>query len=194
MYWLLLPLVLFADVKSQIISFYKSRYPDINITKITSSPPLPSHYKTLKILLNPRSNSGVVKVDKKYYFIKINATLPAYISTKTLMPNTLIYPYVKKSTIPFKHIYTKPLLNISKQLVAKKIIAKGAVITSQNTKTPPAVLKNQKVKVIIKSKAIEIISSAKALKDGDIGVIIPVNMNNKIINAKVIAKGEVSIE
>ena len=47
---------------------------------------------------------------------------------------------------------------------------------------------------IIDSKNISIIANAKALKEGNLGDIIPIQINQKIFNAKIIKKGVVKIE
>jgi len=48
--------------------------------------------------------------------------------------------------------------------------------------------------VVIPSKNIKIFSRAKALKDGNIGDVIPIEMNKKVFKAKIIKKGIVTIK
>jgi len=103
-------------------------------------------------------------------------------------------PYVVKKIVKFRYFYSKPLGKISPNLIASKIISKNSVINESNTKIAPAVLRGERVSVLIKSKNITISSSAKALRDGNIGDIIPIEMNRKIFNAKVTDKGVVTLE
>ena len=185
--------MLFADIKSKIIKFYKKEYPQIKIISIKSNKALPEKYKSIKFLFTPKNSYGSIKVDNKYYYIKIKAKIPVYIATQIIKKNSPILPNVIKKEIDFKFFYSKPLFLISPNLLASKIISKNSIITQSNTKKAPAVLQNQIVSVIIKSKNISITTSAKALKDGEIGEYIPIKMNKKIFKAKVIAKSKVSL-
>jgi len=144
-------------------------------------------------MLNPKQNSGTIRIDNKYYFIKIKAKLPVFVAKNVIYQNRPILPNVEKKEVDFKFFYSKPLNYISDNLIASKIISKNAIINKSNTKKIPAVIKNSKVKVIIKSKNILITSSAKALRDGEINDTIQIKMNNKIFNAKIIKKGVVEI-
>jgi len=145
-------------------------------------------------LLNPKQNSGSVKIDGKYYFVKIKAKLPVFVAKKVIYKNSPIAPYAVKKEVDFKFFYSKPLENVSEDLVASKIISKNAIINTSNTKQKPLVMKNKKITVEIKSQNITITSPAIALKDGNMGDIIPIEMNKKILKAKVIAPGLVTIE
>ncbi|WP_456471411.1 flagellar basal body P-ring formation chaperone FlgA [Caminibacter sp.] len=196
MIFLILPLFLFASVKEEIVNFYKKTYPKINIISITSNKPFPKTYKSIKILLCAKSASGNILIDKKYYFIRIKATIPVYKALKIIKQNSPIIPgvNVKKETVKFRYFYSPPLSQIPKNLIASKIIGKNAVINKSNTKISPDVLKNSTVSVIISSSNIQIYSKAKALKDGNIGDTIPIEMNKKIFKAKIIDKNSVSIE
>ncbi|QCI28506.1 flagellar basal body P-ring formation chaperone FlgA [Caminibacter pacificus] len=190
----LIPLFLFASVKSEIINFYKKTYPNIIIEKITANPALPKHYKKIKFLLSPKQNSGSIIIDGKYYYITIKAEIPVFVATSIIRQNSPILPYVVKKIVKFRYFYSKPLEKISPNLIASKIISKNSVINESNTKIAPAVLRGERVSVLIKSKNITISSSAKALRDGNIGDIIPIEMNRKIFNAKVTDKGVVTLE
>ena len=94
----------------------------------------------------------------------------------------------------FYYPFYSPLVKDVKNLVATKIISKNEPITKNNSKPAPDIFKNQNVEVIINSNAIEIISSAIALENGNIGEFIKIKLNGKILNAKVIKKGVVEIE
>ena len=156
----------------------------------------PKHYKTVKFLFSPKSPYGNIKIDDKFFYIKIKAKIPVYKATQIIKQNSLIIPgiNVKKEIIDFRYFYSKPLNKIPKNLVASKIISKNSIINDSNTKTAPLVFKNQIVSVIINSKNITIYSKAKALKDGNKGDIIPIEMNKKIFNAIVVDKNRVTLQ
>jgi len=132
-------------------------------------------------------------VDGKYYFIRIDASLPVYVAQQVIPKNAPILPYVEEKLVKFRYFYSPPLSNISPKLIASKIISKNAIITKNDVKIAPAVLKGDIVSVKIKSQNITITTTAKALKDGNIGEWIPIELNRKIINAKVSGKNQVEI-
>jgi len=189
-----LPLFLFANIDQTIINFYKSHYPTIKIEKITITPTPPKKYKNLKILFSYKSNAGNIKIDNKYYFVKIKALINVYKAKRLIRQNEFIYNKVYKTTIPFRYFYSIPLNKIDKNLIAKNIIAKNSIITTSNTATAPDIFKNSIINAIIKSKSITISTQVKALKNGNIGDIIPVKLKNKILKAKVKDKNLVEIE
>ena len=188
------PLFLFASINKLIISFYKKHYPQIQIKEIKIIPTPPKKYKNLKILINPKRQSGNIKIDGKYFYVRIKALIPVFVTTQIIKPNETIKNKIILKKIPFRNFYAKPLTNINSSLVASKIISKNAIITNLNTKKMPLVIKNSQVALIIKSKNITITSFAKALNDGYKGDIINILFKNKIRKAKIIAKGEVEIE
>jgi len=185
---------LYANINKKIIKFYKSYYPNIEIKKIKINPSPPKKYKYFKIMFSPKSSSGNIKIDNKYYYVRIKAFLPVFIANSIIKTNQSIKGHITKKTIPFRYFYSKPLLKINKNLVASKIISKNAVITKNNTKIAPAVFRGENVNVLIKSKDITIYSTAKALQDAYIGNIIKISFRKKIIKAKVIQKGTVLIK
>ena len=186
----------FADVKKEIIKFYKKEYPTLHIQKIISQPSFPKRYKKIKLLLNPKMPYGNVLIDGKYYYIKLKATLPVFKTLKIIKQNSPILENVnvKKEEVQFRYFYSKPINKIPKNLIASKVISKNSILTISNTKIAPAILKGEKVRVKISSKNVVIFSNAKALKDGEIGEKIKIEMNRKIFDAKVINKGVVEIE
>ena len=188
------PLFLFASINNKIISFYKKIYPQIEIKMIKLTPTPPKRYKNLKILINPKLTSGNIKIDGKYFYVKIKALMPVFVTTQIIRPNETIKNKVILKKISFRNFYAKPLRDINSSLVASKIISKNAIITNLNTKKMPLVTKNSTITVVIKSKSITITSFAKALEDGYKGDIINILFRKKIRKAKIIAKGEVEIE
>ncbi len=188
-----LPLFLFAGVNQKIISFYKKAYPEIIIKKIQITPLPPEKYKNFKILFTPKTTSGNIKIDNQYYYVRIKAEIPVFITTSIIKTNQPVYNHTIKKIIPFKYFFSKPLLKINKKLVASKIISKNTVITENNTKTAPDVFRGENVTLIIGSKDITIYSNAKALQDGNIGDIIKINFRKKIKKAKIVKKNEVEL-
>jgi len=188
------PLFLFASINQKIINFYKTYYPNIKIIKITIHPAPPKKYQNIKILFSPKSTSGNIKIDNRYYFIKIEAKLPVFKSKEIIKQNEFIYNKVYKTLIPFRYFSSKPLNKIDKNLIAKNIISKNAIITDSNTAKAPAVFRNSYINAVAKSKSITVTTQVKALKNGNIGDIIPVKLKNKILKAKVIGKNLVEIK
>ena len=185
---------LFADINSTIINFYKHYYPKIHIKQIVSNKPFPNKYKKVDLsMLNPKLSNGLIKIDNSYYSIKIDASILAYVADKTIKINEFIEPNVSLKEIKFRVFYSPLVYNV-KNLVAKQIISKNGVITKNNTKKAPDVFKNQSVQVIIKSPNIDIITSAVALNDGNVGEFIKIKLNNKILNAQIIKPGVVTIK
>jgi len=190
-----IPFFLFASVKEEIIKFYKSHYPTIEIEKITSNKPFPKHYKKIDFkLANYKLPSSTLIIDGKYYFYTINAKIKVFVARKVIRVNETIKPNVIEKSINFRSFYSKPLTHIPNNLIASKIISKNGIINESNTRIKPLILKDENIKVIIKSNNIEIYSTAKALQDGNIGDIIRIEINNKIFKAKVVDEGIVNIE
>lgn len=187
-------LTLYANIKTEIIKFYKSYYPNIEIKEIKITPTPPKKYKNLKILFSPKTTSGNIKINNKYYYVRIKAFIPVYVANTIIKTNEPIYNHVVKKIIPLRYFYSRPLIKINKKLVASNIISKNAIITKSNTKIAPDVFRGEIVSVIIKSKDMSIFSKAKALQDGYIGDIIKINLRKKITKAKVIKKDTVLIE
>ena len=188
------PLFLFASINGKIIYFYKKTYPKIEIKEIKIIPTPPKKFKTLKILINPKHTSGNIKINGRYFYVRIKALIPVFVTTQIIKPNEEIKEKIVLKKIPFRNFYARPLYKIPSSLVASKIISKDAIINVLNTKKMPLVIKNSLVSVIIKSKDITITSFAKALEDGYKNDIINILFRKEIRKAKIIAKGEVEIE
>jgi flagella basal body P-ring formation protein FlgA len=191
----LIPLFLFASVKKEIIKFYKSHYPTIEIEKIISNKPFPKKYKNIDFkLANYKMPSSTLIIDGKYYFYRIKAKIKVYTADKVIRVNELILPNVSLKSINFRNFYSTPLIKIAPNLVASKIISKGAVINKSNTKIRPLILKGENVNVIFEDPNIEIFAKGKALSDGNLNDIIKVQINNKIYTGKVVGNGNVLIQ
>jgi flagella basal body P-ring formation protein FlgA len=181
LFFLIFPLLLFADAKQQLINFYKKYYPNIKIISIYTKKPFPKKYKKISFkLANPKSQSGNLIIDKKYYFYRINAKLKVLVANKVIKKNEEIFPNITQKEINFRNFYSPPLLKIKKNLIASKVISKNAVITKENTRVKPDILKNDTVNVIFKGNGIEIYSKGKALNDANQNDKIKVEINHKI--------------
>ena len=185
---------LWASVNDEIVKFYKSVYPTIEILKITSNKPFPKKYKKIEFLLSPKTSSGTIKIDNKYYYIKIKAKITIFKATKTIKQNEYILPNAKQTTISFKYLYSTPICKIDPNLIAKNVIAKGQIIFKNSVRIAPDVIRGENVSVILNNNGVSIQTSAKALQDGNIGETIKIELNKKIIDAKVKEKGVVEIE
>jgi len=178
---LFFPLLLLASVKEEIIKFYKSHYPSIIITDIKSNKPFPKHYKKIDFkLANYKLPSSTVIIDGKYYFYRIDAKIKVFKADKVIHVNEPVKPNASSEIIKFRSFYSKPLTEISPDLIASKIISKNAVINESNTKTRPLILKGQSVSVIFKDKNIEIYSKGEALNDANLNEPVKVKINTKI--------------
>ena len=171
----------YAGVKEELINFYKKQYPNITITSIYTQTPFPKHYKNISFkMANPKYISGNLIIDNKYYFYRINAKLNVYKAQKIIRKNEPIAPYVKKEEINFRSFYSPPLLKISNNLIASKIISKNGIITKDNTRIKPAILKGDSVSVVFKGDTIDIYSKGKALNDANINDKVRVKIKSKI--------------
>jgi flagella basal body P-ring formation protein FlgA len=178
---LFLPFFLFGSVKNELINFYKKHYPNIKIVSIYTQKPFPKKYKTISFkLVNPNSQSGDLIIDGKYYFFRINAKLKVFVANRVIRKNEFIYPNVSQKEINFRHFYSSPLIKIDKNLIASKIISKNAVITQNNTRIKPLVLKGDIISVVFKGRGIEIYSKGKSLNDANEGEKIKVKIGNRV--------------
>jgi len=195
LFFLFLPIFLFASVKNELIKFYKKYYPNIEIISIYTQKPFPKKYKTISFrLANPKFPSGNLIIDNKYYFYKIKAKLKVYIANKVIKKNELIYPNVIFKKVNFRHFYSPPLLKITNNLIASKVISKNAVITKDNTRIKPIILQGDIVSVVFIGNGIEIYSKGKALNDANKGEIIKVQIDHKIYEGIVNKNNEVEIK
>jgi len=186
--------LLWGNVKENIIKFYKSYYPTIKIENIKISPSPPKKYKIIKIFLSPKRNYGNIKIDNRFYYIKIKAFIKVYKSTQIIKTNQTLLNKVKLTTIPFRNFYSKPIFKLTQNLVASKIISKNSIINQSNTKKKPLIFKGSNISAIIKSKNIIIYSKAKALEDGYKGDKIKVLINKRVRNAIILERGKVEIK
>ena len=192
---LLIPFFLYANVKNEIIKFYKSHYPTIQIITIKSNKPFPKHYKKISFkLANYKMPSSTLIIDNKYYFYKIKAKIAVFIADKIIYVNEPIKPNATQKLINFRNFYAPPITKIDDNLIASKIISKNSVITKNDVRIKPLILKGEEVSVIFEDKNIEIYSKGKALNDANCGDIVKVKIKSNIYsgiadkNANVIIK------
>jgi len=192
---LFLAVFLFADVKEEIIKFYKEHYPNINIESISSNKPFPKKYAKIDFkLANYKLPSSTIIIDGKYYFYKIKAKIGVYKATDIIKVNQLIKPNVTFEMVPFRSFYSTPLSTISDNLIASKIISKNAVINKSNTKIKPLILKDQTVSVIFSNDAIDVYSKGKALNDANANDTVKVRIKGNVYEGVADKKGEVIIK
>ena len=195
LFFLFLPIFLFASVKNELIKFYKKYYPNIEIISIYTQKPFPKKYKTISFkLANPKFPSGNLIIDNKYYFYRIKAKLKVYVANRIIKRNEYILPNVTLKKIDFRDFYSPPILKIPPNLIASKVISKNAVITKDNTRIKPDVLQGNSVSVVFKGNGIEIYSKGKALNDANTGDTIKVQINHRIYEGIVDKNGIVEIK
>jgi flagella basal body P-ring formation protein FlgA len=180
LFLIFLPLFLFASVKDELINFYKKHYPNIEIISIYTQKPFPKKYKHISFkLANFKQPSGNLIIDGKYYFYRIKAKLKVYAANRVIKKNEYILPNVSEKKVNFRLFYSPPLLSIDKNLIASKVISKNAVITKDNTRIKPDILKGESVSVIFKGNGIEIYAKGKALNDANVNDKIKIEMHHK---------------
>jgi len=170
-------------LKKELKKLYLQRYPTMQIKKISIFPTsLHSEdfvFKSSKCRLGfsksmLKRNKGTfsVRCGKKNYFFRfhIDATLDVYKANLKIKKDKTINPKAtRKETIIFKTLYSLPIYNLKKEVMAKQNIREDEIITLSMITPVPAVKKAEVVSCFIQDGAVRIEFSAKALQNGYIG-------------------------
>jgi len=192
MIWIIfIPFLVFAGIiENNIAKIYKQTYPTIKIEKI-----IIHNYKNQKItsidtsMINPKKESGNIKVNNFYIFYKIKAKLKVLKSTQTITKNEqLNNTNTILEYITFKNFYSYPLTHYSNK-VAKMYIPKRKIIYEYMVTTPNIINIGKTITIISKSGGIEVTFQAKALQNGKVGDTIKVKKDNQIFFVKIDKNG-----
>ena len=187
-----------ASIKDVITQKYEESYPTINIKQIKVKE-VP--YKNIDTrFINTKRNYGTILITtkentKRFLRYKIDATIIAPVTKYKLQRNhKLSADDIKLKEIKFKNFYSYPINieNINKY-ITKRIILKDKIIYQNDVRMAYDINKYAKIKAIDKTSSIEIIIQATALRDGNIGDIIPIKIGNKRYQARIISKNMVEI-
>jgi len=190
-WWIFLPFFLFAGViENNITKIYKQTYPTIKIEKI-----IIHNYKNQKIhsidtsMINPKRDSGNVKVNDFYIFYKIKAKLKVLKSTKIINKgDRLDISNTKLVYIPFRNFYSYPLTHTTNQ-VSKLYIPINRIIYDYMITIPNMISRGEKITIISKSGGIEINFDAIAMQNGKPGDTIKVKKDKQIFFVKIDKNG-----
>ena len=192
MFLIFIPFFLFAGViENNISQIYKNYYKNIkissiilnkNYTKIT-----PKYIDTS--MINPKRNQGTIKIDNRYLFFKIIASIKVLKSTQTIKKGELITKQNSNLVyVNFKNFYNKPLNKyINKS--AKMYIPQNKIIYPYMISKPILVQRGQTITIISNSGGIEVSFQATAMQNAQKGDIIKVKKDNKIFSVKIDKEG-----
>jgi len=182
MIFIFLPFLLLAGIiENNISKVYKEIYPNIKIENIVIK-----NYHNQKIdsidvsNINPKKNSGTIKINNHYIFYRLNAKIKVLKSTQTINKDNLIDSSNSKLIwINFKNFYSYPLTTYTNK-VAKMYIPKNRIIYEYMLQDKNIINKGQIINIVSKSGGIEIIFKAKALQNAKAGDTIKVKKNKQI--------------
>ena len=182
MIWIFFPFLLFAGViENNISQVYKNYYKNINISKIVLNKNKNSRISYIDTsMINPKRNQGTVKVDDKYLFFKIIATVKVLKSTQTIKKGDLLtHQNTALIEEKFKNFYNKPVMNYVNKS-SKMYIPQNKVIYFYMLSKPNVIKRGQRITIISQSGGIEITFQAIAMQNGEIGDKIKVRKDKQI--------------
>jgi len=182
MIWIFFPFLLFAGViENNISQVYKNYYKNINISKIVLNKNKNSRISYIDTsMINPKRNQGTVKVDNKYLFFKIIATVKVLKSTQTIKKGDLLtHQNTALIEEKFKNFYNKPVMNYVNKS-SKMYIPQNKVIYFYMLSKPNVIKRGQRITIISQSGGIEITFQATAMQNGEIGDKIKVKKDKQI--------------
>jgi flagella basal body P-ring formation protein FlgA len=133
----------------------------------------------------------VIKVNKKFVFYQIKATIQVLKSTEIINKNDMFSKNnTKVAEIEFKNFYSYLMVKLPKNRVSKMYIPKNRIIYQYMITTPNIVERYSPITIISKSGGIEISFQATTLESGKEGDFIKVkDKHNKIFKVKLNKNG-----
>ncbi|MBC8238597.1 MAG: flagellar basal body P-ring formation protein FlgA [Helicobacteraceae bacterium] len=196
-----------SKIKTEIIRFYKSKYPGIEIKSIILTPrgyikELPQEFEVhlqKKAYLKNDGTLSIKTIDKKKLFFDyvLDAQLYIYTAKKKIQKGTrLSLINMSKKSVRLDRFKAMPIndthLNTSQ---SKRKFKTDTVVTIRDIQTLNLVKRGSNVNVSFNDKNINISFSAKALQNGKLNDIITVQKSNKKrLSVKVVAKNKVEIQ
>lgn len=197
---------------SQIKELYLEHYPSMKISKIEIEPINELDTKIEKqyikeVVINKtalRSNDGSFYLiyDKNrqrriYFDLKISADITLLKAKSNLeRKKTLSTEDVESEMVYFDRVRDFPItLKDIKHTMLRRYIKKGEVIYRRDITQSTLIKKNSTVKATIKDGGVELVFSATALDDGDVGDIIEIRKpNGKQYSATITGKNQVLVK
>ena len=201
-----------APLKNELTARFLSTYPGLDITKITvrsrtyfeqgersllavtlPEPALTKNKGTFWALYD----EGSGRQKKVYFSYRINGNIHVLKAKRNIANGTILN---KENTyfqqVPFTTLPALPLMQESLERVrVKGYVKQDSVITQSMVRDIPDIVKNQKVRVVLKANGLSVTIYATALSDGKTGETIQLKSDNgQIYKARVIDKNKAAIE
>lgn len=201
-----------AKIRSEISHQYRHTYPTMQIHAVTIKP-VSSLYKRLSDYAvtdvsltrdDLRRNHGNVMVTfthngkkrKLYFKYSVDADISLYTAAVPLQRGRAITPEtVVRKTIPFTTLYQRPVDEEGLyRYVAKRNIKVDAILSLDKLKERTDIQRNDKVRALIHDGGVTLSFEATALRDGNVGDIIPIRKDYKRrFKARVLSNTEVEV-
>ena len=194
-----------TKLKNALIDYYKQKYKNITINKISLKPVkymlyLPKNY----IIKFPRntylSHKGIFYIktpqNRELFFdYMIQATITLYKTKKEIQKGEALSSLnLQKKSIILDKFTASPLMELpANRYEAKHRLKDGIIVTQRDIQGLHLVKRGANIVVSLHDNGIEITFSAKALQSGRMGDMISVLHENKKIRVKVSGKNRAEI-
>ncbi len=201
-----------APLQNELTARFLAHYPGLSIQKLTIRPrtffeqkawtllsvtlPAPTLTKN-KGTFWALYDDGNNRQKKVYFSYKITGNVQVLKAKRNMANGTILS---KENTytqqVPFTRLAALPVGTESLERVrVKGYVKQDAVITESMIRAIPDIVKNQKVRAILKANGLNVTIYATALQDGKIGETIQLKSDNgQLYNARVIDKNKAAIE
>ena len=201
---------LFSLTLSDIVNVkIQNIYPSIQIENLEIIQPknLPSNFNEFNLqdleISRISGDGGILKASyktpnsqNKTLFIDFNlqAKIPIFTAKIDIAKDHVINPNdYEIKIIDFKDFKKDSLTQIDHTLITKIAIKKNQILKSRQFKNKFAILKNDKITLIVKDGGLSVESFGIANQAGNIGDLIEVRYNSKLLRAKIISKNKAII-